>query len=70
MPNPLYNQFGGKASVSPYASIINDAKRLRQNVSNPRQEVERLLNSGRMSQAQFNQLSQMAQQILQLMGNE
>lgn len=69
MANPLYQQFGGRTDASPYSAIINDAKRLRESVSNPRQEVEKLLNSGKMSQAQFNHLSQMARQIMQIMGN-
>lgn len=63
MANPLFNQFGGQAA-NPYSQLMADARRLRQTISNPRAEVERLLNSGAMSQNQFNQLSQMASQIL------
>ena len=34
----------------------------------PRQQVQNLLNSGQMSQEQFNQLSSMAQMFQQLIG--
>ena len=37
---------------------------------NPRQEVERLLQTGQMSQQQFNQFSQIAQQVIQAMGED
>ena len=37
---------------------------------NPEQQVKQLLNSGQMSQQQFNQLSQMATQIQNMMNNK
>lgn len=46
------------------SQFMSDFKRLQQTVKNPQQEVERLLNSGQMSQQQFNQFSQMANQLL------
>lgn len=61
MPNPLFNQFG---NPNPIESIMQEARKLRESVANPRQEVERLLQSGQMSQQQFNQYSQMANQII------
>jgi hypothetical protein len=55
---------------NPFEQIINQAKEFRKTFNgNPKDEVQRLLNSGQMSQAQFNQLSQIAQQISQMMGN-
>lgn len=63
MGNPLYNQYGRHAA-NPYSQLMADARRLRQTLSNPRAEVERLIQTGAMSQSQFNQLSQMASQIL------
>lgn len=63
MSNPLYGQFGGQ-KTNPMTQLVNDARRLKQTVQNPRGEVERLLQSGQMSQAQFNQFSQIAQQIM------
>lgn len=68
MANPLYESFGVQSN--PISQIIKQAKELKKNLSvNPRDEVQRLLNSGQMSQQQFNQYSQMAQQIVQSMGN-
>lgn len=63
MPNPLFSQFGGQR-VSPMQQLVDDARKLKQTVQNPRAEVERLLQSGQMSQSQFNQFSQIAQQIV------
>ena len=34
----------------------------------PRQQVQQLLNSGRVSQSQYNQAVQMAQQLQQMLG--
>lgn len=63
MANPLFGQFGGQ-QVNPMAQFVADARRLKQTMQNPRAEVERLLQTGQMSQSQFNQLSQIAQQIV------
>lgn len=69
MANPLYNNFGNQSN--PMTDIIRQARNFRkQFTGNPRQEVERLLQTGRMSQQQFNQFSQMAQQIVQAMGED
>lgn len=61
MANPLYGQYG--APQNPFAQIINAVKQMQGTIANPRAEVEKLMQSGQMSQAQFNQLSQMANQI-------
>ena len=63
MANPLFNQFGGQ-QVNPMQQLVEDARKLKQTMQNPRAEVERLLQSGQMSQSQFNQFSQIAQQIV------
>lgn len=63
MSNPLYGQFGGQ-QVNPMQQLVEDARKLKQTMKNPRAEVERLLQSGQMSQSQFNQFSQIAQQII------
>ena len=63
MPNPLFNQFGGQ-QVNPMQQLVEDARKLKQTMQNPREEVERLLQSGQMSQSQFNQFSKIAQQIV------
>ena len=63
MANPLFSQFGGQ-QVNPMQQLVEDARKLKQTMQNPRAEVERLLQSGQMSQSQFNQFSQIAQQIV------
>ena len=58
MSNPIYDALGGNNN------LVNQFNQFKQNFSgDPRQQVQNLLNSGRMSQAQFNQLAQMANQI-------
>ena len=63
MANPIYDQFGWQQN-NPMQQLVDDARKLKQTMQNPRAEVERLLQSGQMSQAQFNQFSQIAQQIV------
>ena len=69
MANPLFGNFGNQ--TNPIADIIRQAKDFRkQFTGNPRQEVERLLQTGQMSQQDFNRYSQIAQQVLQAMGED
>lgn len=63
MSNPLYGQFGGQQN-NPIQQLVTNARQLKQTIQNPRAEVERLLQTGQMSQQQFNQFSQIAQQIV------
>ena len=64
MSNPLYGQFGSQQNNNGFSAFMNDFRRLQQTVKNPRQEVERLLNTGAMSQQDFNRLGQMANQLM------
>ena len=71
MANPLYNMFGSNAPINPLAQLVKDAKAFKKSFTgNPKDEVQRLLNSGQMSQQQFNQFSQIAQQVVQAMGED
>ena len=63
MANPLFDQFGGQ-QTNPMQQLVADARKLKQTMQNPRAEVERLLRTGAMSQQKFNELSQIAQQIV------
>ena len=64
MANPLFSALGGQ-QMNPMAQLVADAKRLQQTMTgNPKQMVEELVKSGRMSQDQFNQYAQIAQQIV------
>ena len=70
MNNPLYNVLGGQNQTfndGGLSQFIADVKRMQQTFQgDPRAEVQRLLNSGQMTQQQFNQLSQLANQYIGL----
>ena len=63
MANPLFNQFGNNQN-NPMSQFMSEFQRLQQTVKDPRKAVESLLHSGQMTQQQFNQLSQMANQLM------
>lgn len=66
MSNALYNQFGRQNN--PFEQLAQQAREFQKQFNvNPRQEVERLLQTGAMSQKTFNELSQIAQQVAQFM---
>ena len=67
MANPLFDQFGGQ-QTNPMQQLVAEARKLKQTMQNPRAEVERLLQAGEMSQSQFNQYSQIAKKVAQMMG--
>lgn len=62
----LFNMFGRQQPPmnSGFANLMNQFNQFKQNFSgDPKQQVQQLLDSGQMSQAQFNQLSQAATQF-------
>ena len=71
--NPLFNRFGNHIgnnpapASGPFGNVLNMANAFRQFKQNfqgdPREQVQNMLNSGQMSQEQFNQLSNMAAQF-------
>ncbi len=64
MANPLFNQFGNNGIMQ----FINEVQSFQKTFKgNPQEEVQKLLDSGKLSQAQFNQLAQMANQIMPFM---
>jgi hypothetical protein len=68
MANPLFNGMGQMNSLT---NIIQQAQELKKTFTgNPRDEVQKLLNSGKMSQQEFNYYSQIAQQVVQAMGED
>ena len=68
MANPLYNSM---KQSNPLEQLAQQARDFRKQFSgNPRQEVERLLQTGAMSQQDFNRFSQIAQQVVQAMGED
>ena len=68
MANNLYNQFGRQNN--PFEQLAQQAREFqKQFKGSPRQEVERLLQTGAMTQNQFNQYSQIVQQVAPFMRN-
>lgn len=72
MPNPLFNQMGGGQMSGPVGQLqqfMSEFQHFKQNFKgDPQQEVQKLLNSGQLSQQQYNQLQQAASQIARMMG--
>lgn len=67
MPNPLFNALGGGRMPGPigqFQQMMQQFQQFRANFQgDPKQEVQKLLQSGKMSQQQLNQLQAMAQQF-------
>lgn len=66
MSNPLFQQM---QLQNPVNGFIQRFQQFRQTFQgDPRQQVQDLLNSGRVSQAQYDQAVQMAQQLQRMIG--
>ena len=65
MSNPLFHALKGNQS-----DIMGDFQRFMQQMQgvNPHQEINRLLQSGQISQAQLNEAQRMAQQMQGMLG--
>lgn len=76
MSNPLFQMFGGQNQQPQQNGPFGNPMQMMQEFNkfrstfqgNPQQKVQELLNSGKMSQEQFNQLSSMAQVFRQFLG--
>lgn len=67
MRNALFTALNGNTqkNMNPMQQLIADAKRMKQTFTgNPKEEVQKLLNSGAMTQDQFNQYAQIANQLI------
>ena len=61
MANPLYQMYNPNMNNN---SLITQFQNFKKNFKgNPQQQVQALLNSGRVSQAQYNRAVQMANQL-------
>lgn len=68
MSNSLFNLMNPQTQpTNQFSNFLNQFQRFRSMFSgNPQQEVQKLLQSGQMSQEQFQQLTQMANQLRSL----
>lgn len=67
MRNALFTALNGnnQQNMNPMQQLIADAKRMKQTFTgNPKEEVQKLLNSGAMSQEDFNRYAQIANQLI------
>ena len=65
MPNPLYNQLGGTNANNLMLSRLLQFKNTFS--GDPKQMVQNMLNSGRITQAQLNQYAQQANEIYKML---
>jgi hypothetical protein len=66
MSNPLFNMMGGNNMQNP---MLQQLMQFRNSFKgDPRAQVQQLLNSGKVSQNQYDQAVQMANQIQKMMG--
>nr|DAW16811.1 MAG TPA: hypothetical protein [Caudoviricetes sp.] len=67
MSNPLFNALGGgkmPGAMGQFQQMMQQFQQFRQSFQgDPKTEVQKLLQSGRISQQQLNQLQAMAQQF-------
>ena len=72
MSNPFMAALGGVQMPGPmgnFAQMVQQFNQFKANFKgDPKAEVEKLLQSGRLNQQQLNQLQQMAEQFKQLLG--
>ena len=68
MSNPIFNALNNSPVNIQLAGFINELNQFKQTFSgDPKAEVQKLLNNGQLSQNQFNQYAQMANQIMAVM---
>ena len=66
MSNPLFQMIGQNNNMN---GLLQRFQQFKQTFrGDPQQQVQQLLNSGRVSQAQYNQAVQMAQQLQRMLG--
>lgn len=71
MSNALFNMFGGNQSMNNGPmGIVSQFQQFRKQMEgrNPNEEINKLLQSGKINQQQLNQARQMAQQMRHLLG--
>lgn len=69
MSNRLFQAIGQNAMPNQFSQMMGELNKFAQTIKgNPQQMVQRLLDTGEMSQSEYNRLAQMAQQISPFMG--
>lgn len=64
MANYLFNQYGNRGQSNQMAQVRNEFEKFKsQFTGDPRAKVQQMLDSGQITQAQFEQARQMAAQL-------
>lgn len=64
MSNRLFQSMGQNATSNQFSQMVGEINKFAQTIKgNPQQMVQRLLDTGEMSQSDFNRYAQVAQQI-------
>ncbi len=71
MPNNLFNTLGRQRLPGPMGNVqdlMNQFNQFRQTFrGNPQQQIQQMMNSGQITQDQYNQAVQIAQQMMRFM---
>ena len=68
MANPLFNTLGRKQPCNDFSQMIAEVQKIQNTFTgNPEAEVRKLIETGQMSQDQFNHFAQIANQIRAMM---
>ena len=65
MSNPLYNSIGTTQNLGALTQRINQLKKTFS--GNPMDQIQRMMNSGQVTQEQYNRAVQQAQEIMRAM---
>lgn len=69
MANNLFQAMGPQNNLGQMGNIVRQFQQFRQTFQgDPRQQVQNLLNSGKVSQAQYDNAVKMAQQLQAMLG--
>ena len=73
MSNPLFSMFGGMNSMpnNGMMNLVQQFMQFKQNFNgDPKQQIQNLLNSGKVTQEQYHRSGQSAQQLQRMMGGK
>ena len=71
MANNLFQAMGPQNNLGQMGNIVRQFQQFRQTFQgDPRQQVQNLLNSGKVSQAQYDNAVKMAQQLQAMLGGK
>ena len=68
MSNPLFGMFGGQAPMNGLMQKFQQFQQMFR--GDPRQQIQQLMNSGKINQQQYNQAVQMARQMQKMLGGK